>query len=213
MSLTPEDVERKTFKERFKGYDMDEVDAFLDRVVTRLQELLAEQEDLRRRLRDAQHGTGESGELLQRTLLTAQRTADETVAEAKAEADRLLSEARGEHERLLATARDEAGRERERLQGEGEQLARAIEELRSFRARHADRLRSVLDEEAAALERTSAMPDVPSEIDELVESVMGGVRQPAGDPVVDLPPADPTARSVLDTGPEGDTGSDARAGE
>jgi cell division initiation protein len=90
MSLSAEDVERQTFKERFKGYDMDEVDAFLDRVVARLRELQSEADDLRRQLEVAQSSSTASERLLQRTVVTAQRTADQTVEEARTEAERLL---------------------------------------------------------------------------------------------------------------------------
>ncbi|PPB50232.1 DivIVA domain-containing protein [Arthrobacter pityocampae] len=52
MALTPEDVLNKRFQAtKFReGYDVDEVDDFLDEVVVELKRLLAENADLRRRL-------------------------------------------------------------------------------------------------------------------------------------------------------------------
>ena len=32
MALMPEDIQSKTFKEKYKGYDVDEVDEFLDQL-------------------------------------------------------------------------------------------------------------------------------------------------------------------------------------
>jgi cell division initiation protein len=184
MSLTPNDVDNATFKEKFKGYDMDEVDAFLERVTARLQELIEENDALRARLRVAESGSGESEQLIQRTLLTAQRTADEVVEQAKAEA-----------ERLVAQARDDAVRDRERLQEEAEELTRAIAELKQFRLTYQQRLQAVIEQQMERLQQTSVLPDVPQEIDDLAQSVQapGGV---AGQ-VVDLPDDDP-APSALD---------------
>lgn len=157
MSLTPADVERKTFKERFKGYDMDEVDAFLDRVVGRLQELEEANAELQRRAQQVSAPSGESEQLIQRTLLTAQRTADETVARAEAEA-----------ERLRASAREAAERERERLRDEAEALVRSIDELKAFRSRYLEQVRAAIEGQLGALEREGSIPQVPTEIDELV---------------------------------------------
>jgi cell division initiation protein len=214
VSLNPQDVERKTFKERFKGYDMDEVDSFLDRVVSRLQELIEERDELSRRFQEARQSSGESGELIQRTLLTAQRTADETVEEARLEAERVINDARAEAERVVGEAREEAVREREVLQAEAEQLAQAIEELKGFRAGYLDRIRGVIEEQLGSLERMSVLPGVPERIDELASSLgPGDAPPPGGHPVADLPPDEPAARSVLDTDTESEHPADARAGE
>ena len=212
MSLTPQDVERKTFKERFKGYDMGEVDAFLDRVVERLHELLAERDGLRRRLHEAEQGSGESEQLLQRTLITAQRAADETLAEAQAQADRLRDEARAEHDRAITEAREEAARERDRLAAEGEQLARSIEDLKAFRARYLERVREVIQEQLDALGRVSVLPKVPDEIEELTRSLTAAAeaQPPGGQRVIEPPPEDLEARSVLDNEPEVEPRTDVR---
>jgi cell division initiation protein len=194
MSLTPNDVDNATFKEKFKGYDMDEVDAFLERVTARLQELIEENDALRARLRTAESTSGESEQLIQRTLLTAQRTADEVVEQAKAEADR-----------LVAQARDDAVRDRERLREEAEQLTNAIAELKQFRVTYQQRLQAVIEQQMERLQQTSVLPDVPQEIDDLTHSVQAS--SGAAERVVDLPDDEP-GPSALD--PER---ADARAGD
>lgn len=211
MSLTPEDVERKAFKERFKGYDMDEVDAFLDQVAGRLQELVAERDDVRRRLHEAEQSSGESGDLLQRTLLTAQRTADETVAAAEAEAEQLRKEAQAEHERLLAEAREAAAAERRRLEAEGERLSRALEDLKAFRTEYLERVRRLVEEQFAALERVAVLPEIPDEMEELARSLADvyEAQAPGQAPVVDPPPDGPAGESALDTGLGEQSGGDA----
>ncbi len=93
MALTPDDVLQQTFKERFKGYDVAEVDAFLERVMASLTELHEERDQLARRLQERAEEPGDA-ELLTRTLVTAQRAADETLAQAQEQAERILAEAR-----------------------------------------------------------------------------------------------------------------------
>src|SRR3954453_16693663 len=102
MPLTPEDVQNKRFSTvRFKeGYDEEEVDAFLDEVEAELRRLLGENSDLRTSPPAAAAPmeapvaqappappraapTEEPSEAALRTLLLAQRTADEAIAQAK----------------------------------------------------------------------------------------------------------------------------------
>src|SRR5436309_10716111 len=106
MPLTPEDVQKKQFSTvRFKeGYDEEEVDAFLDEVEAELRRLLSENQSISRQ---AQQSTAappaaaapsapaeDPNETALRTLLLAQRTADEAIAQAKAEAEQVVAQAR-----------------------------------------------------------------------------------------------------------------------
>src|SRR5437764_12329357 len=114
MPLTPEDVQNKRFTTtRFRpGYDEDEVDAFLDEVETELTRLLQENKTLAARAASAVAAPpppqapapveapaapepAEGGQdAALRTLLLAQRTADEAIAQARKEAEQIVGEAR-----------------------------------------------------------------------------------------------------------------------
>src|SRR3954462_791100 len=110
MPLTPEDVQNKRFTTvRFKeGYDEEEVDGFLDEVEAELRRLLGENDELRRAPKPVAAPAPtpapapaapapraeEPQEAALRTLLLAQRTADEAIAEAKAEAEQIVASAR-----------------------------------------------------------------------------------------------------------------------
>ena len=98
------------FSERFRGYDPDEVDAFVHAIAKaaaqmqgRLRELQARVEAAETRLAAGGFG-GETEETLTRTLVLAQRTADAAMAEAEAEAARMVAEA----EALSTTALSES---------------------------------------------------------------------------------------------------------
>jgi DivIVA domain-containing protein len=57
MSLTPQETQRD-FKERFRGYDPDEVDEHLARLADRMVSLQQERDQLIERLRDAERALG-----------------------------------------------------------------------------------------------------------------------------------------------------------
>jgi DivIVA domain-containing protein len=129
VPLTPTDVANKQFRIAFRGYSLDEVDAFLDEVETELSRLLRDNSDLKSRTApaaalvpapapapaaapappDHEPLRGLEGqEAALRTLLLAQRTADEAIAEARAEAEQMREAARKEAESAVAAAQHEA---------------------------------------------------------------------------------------------------------
>ncbi len=87
MPLTPEDVSNKRFTpvRLREGYDMGEVDQFLDEVEAELQRLLAENDDLRTKLTAAGGTPPPPAETQKPTETPATETAPETVTETSAE--------------------------------------------------------------------------------------------------------------------------------
>jgi cell division initiation protein len=132
MALSPQRIRETSFKSSRRGYEQGEVDAFVDEVATALETAQNEATAMEARARAAvarlqelsqgQPGdvspTGavpidpsrhvEESETISRTLLLAQRTADQTVADAHAEADRLLAAAQQDAAARLDGARTEA---------------------------------------------------------------------------------------------------------
>ena len=118
MELTPKVFDDVEFRERFRGYDPDEVDAFLEQVARSVQELDQKLKDAIDRAEKAEARAREAGdadEALRRTLVLAQRTADAAVSEAEARAAALMAEAEGkaattvsDADRHAATTRGEA---------------------------------------------------------------------------------------------------------
>lgn len=117
MNLTPIDVEQKAFTQALRGYQMDEVDDFLDEVVTTLrgyeQRLRDAQEKIRALEVDVANRGGDEGAIA-RAFVAAQRSADAMVAEAEAEAEKIRQRAMAETDELAAK-RDS---ERQRVLGE-----------------------------------------------------------------------------------------------
>jgi DivIVA domain-containing protein len=136
MPLTPADVHNVAFKKPpigKRGYDEDEVDAFLDLVEAELARLIEENNDLKAQVEDMQRSGGpgpmrqvgpppeqlpppppvpqariDENSQVVKVLAMAQETAEKYVADAKTEADRMVGDARAAAERMVGEARSKA---------------------------------------------------------------------------------------------------------
>ena len=138
MELTPLDVRKKKddFRKAVRGYDVAQVDAFLDIVADRLDQVVQEN----RRLADRLGGLGDQLEVykerehaLNEALLTAQELREEARSQARRESALKLQEAEVRAKQLVEaaerTVRTSAGR---------------MEELRSRRRHFLDSFRDTL---------------------------------------------------------------------
>lgn len=129
MDLTPNDVEQKAFTQALRGYQMDEVDDFLDEIVTTLRsydQRLRDAQDKIRALETDALSRGGDETTISRAILVAQRSADALLAEARVEADRIKHSAKVETENLSA----ERDMERSRLQTEIDGMRERVSGLR-----------------------------------------------------------------------------------
>jgi len=121
MAITPADIEKKTFSTALRGYDLDEVDDFLDEMVVAVRELETELTQARVRIAELERdpaapapapapvaATGPDESAVGRALVAAQVAADRLLEEARLEADRKLAETQSEADRILEGARTEA---------------------------------------------------------------------------------------------------------
>src|SRR5690606_28827921 len=105
MPLTPMDIQQKTFGPMLRGYDMDEVDDFLDEVVATLKDYDQRVRDAQDRIRALEtelESRGEQESAISRALLAAQRQADTLLEEARSEAEMIRSQALDEVDRIRA---------------------------------------------------------------------------------------------------------------
>ncbi|MFV0315657.1 MAG: DivIVA domain-containing protein [Microthrixaceae bacterium] len=132
--LTPELFEKTEFTERRRGYDIDQVETFLEETGTAVAQLLVKYRQLEERANNAEARVAEAERRLAEkpapapapaparsdnddveratsTLVMAKRTADATIAEADAEAERVRHEATTRAEAILSEARATATEE------------------------------------------------------------------------------------------------------
>ena len=148
MVLSPIDIEQKTFRVALRGYAEEEVDQFLDEIVIAIREYERQLRDANERvavLEEQLEANRETEDRIKKTLVIAQRTADQVVEEARGEAQQLLVEARSKateveveriQERETLTAdldrmRTSVGSLKERLLALADSTMGKIEELES----------------------------------------------------------------------------------
>lgn len=95
--ITPLDIENKRFsKQMMNGYNVDEVDDFLDELTLEYGKLYKENAELKSQREELDDNVGKYKNIentLQNTLVMAQKTADEITAVAKQQAEQIVKDA------------------------------------------------------------------------------------------------------------------------
>src|SRR5579864_1989347 len=103
----PRELRDVEIREGWRGYHRDDVNELLERAAATLEAANERIQQMNERLTTVQSETGhtrETEDILHRTLLLAQRAADEAVGEATAKARQMLDDAEIQSRRLVADA-------------------------------------------------------------------------------------------------------------
>ena len=107
MNLTPLDIQQQKFKTRIRGFDVREVDAFLEQVANVFESLhrthKAMQEEVRRLEIEIQ-GYRKREETFKRALLNSQKVLDQMKDNARKSAELIIAEAEVKAEKILNNA-------------------------------------------------------------------------------------------------------------
>lgn len=109
MRITPLDIQQKQFSSRFRGFDMEEVDSFLELIREEMEELLRENSNLREESRRCEKQLKEYKNIettLKDTLISTQQMAEQFRSTAKKDADLLRKEAEMKSEGLVRDAQN-----------------------------------------------------------------------------------------------------------
>lgn len=107
MALTPLDIHNKRFTRVLRGYDVDEVDKFLDQVIKDYELVLRESEELEKKVADLENKLGHFTTIedtLNKSILVAQETAEELQSSAKKESKLIIKEAEKNADRIVNEA-------------------------------------------------------------------------------------------------------------
>jgi len=148
MRITPHDIRQQQFTSKlFKGYDPQEVDAFLDDVAEDYESVLKEAALLKEQMvaqEERSRGVTEREKSLQETLVTTQRLAEEMKAASRREAELIVREAELRAEKVLEAVRGEEARIRTEIHALRRMRRQVFEEMASTLERY-QRLMSVED--------------------------------------------------------------------
>ena len=144
MKITPLDIQQQQFRVRFRGFDMVEVDNFLDLAANEFEELLRENN----RLKEEDRQKAEKIQQLERAerdlrnaLISAQQICEEMKNQARKEGELIIEEAKGNARKILQTA-----------QGQAIQIETEIARLQRQRAEFQASLKSILEMHLSLLE-------------------------------------------------------------
>ncbi len=144
MKITPLDIQQKRFTRTFRGYDRDEVEAFLALAAAAFEDLVKElhamREDLQRKEEEIAAHRGHE-RALQETLVTAQKASDEIRESARREGEIAIAEAEIQAEKIV--------------QGAHQRFLRVVDdihEMRRLRIQFETQVRSLVDAHAKLLD-------------------------------------------------------------
>jgi len=109
MRITPLDIQQKQFKTRFRGFDMEDVDSFLELVREEMEELLRDNANLREESKRYEKQLKEYKNIettLKDTLISTQQMVEEYRNTAKKEAELIVKDAELKTEEMIGGAQE-----------------------------------------------------------------------------------------------------------
>lgn len=152
MRISPLDIRQQQFTVKmFRGFDSQEVDAFLDDVADDYEAVLKENALLKEQLatlEERSRGLAEREKALQDTLVTTQRLGDEMKASSRREAELHMREAELRGEKLLEEVRSEEAKIKTEIQQLRRTKRQLIEDLRATLERYYRMMSAELGDDA-----------------------------------------------------------------
>ena len=137
QNLTPLEIQKQTFARKLKGFDTQEVRAYLQMVAEEIEILIKDVDRLSREnvmLRDDLDDHNQRERILKDTLLSAQKVSEDVKANARKEAELIVKDAELLSERLVSQAMTRVA-----------DLERAIQDLKVERRSARNKLQATLD--------------------------------------------------------------------
>ena len=165
MSLSPNEIIEKEFRAKFRGYDPEEVDSFLEEVSEIMTSLIKEKNALKDQLiaYEAQLADlKKKEEEFREALTSAHKLSEKMKSQAEKDVDLMLERAQLDAERIVADAHQEAVQLEERIMG-----------LRRIQRETAYKIRSVLEGYLRVIDE-EALP--PEEFDQAINLAATEIR-------------------------------------
>ena len=142
MRLSAIDVKKQEFKKSFKGYDIGEVEAYLDTIANQLEMLNRENEELKEKITALEHDKNElnteiqvyrdNEKTFQKAIVKSQDMSEEVLENAKKRAELIIKEAEILSSKTKVSSQEEfmnLRQELEDLRSERKQVRTRIEKL------------------------------------------------------------------------------------
>lgn len=160
MNFSPLDIQQQRFRIRFRGFDVREVDLFLEHMAEAVRALQSENKAVKeelRRLKLENQGFKEREETFKRAMLNSQKVMEQMRENARKSAEVIIADAEVKAEKTLNRAHNRLS-----------QLYEDIAELKRQRMQIEVQIRSVIDAHTKLLELSKESMDSLDAVDDKV---------------------------------------------
>jgi len=207
--FTPQEVQDKKFpKAVFGGYDMGEVDDFLDAVSADYSALYKENAVLKSKLKVLAEKVEEYRSVdaaMRKALIVAQKMASEMTEEAKAKSEEIKSKARLDYENSIAALKDDIKNEERRLESIKEETRKFVDASVRICQMQIDNLKRMISEPSGA---RGSFDDKAEEIEKSINKAISeeipAAETYADDRSSDIPEVNPEIQISSDASQEAD---------
>ena len=176
--LTPQEVSERAFpKASFGGYNMAQVDEFLDVLTEDYSALYSENAVLKSKMKVLVEKVEEyrsTEEAMRKALMTAQRMADEMVKEAQDQRDQILQEAKSEAEKQVEAVRKQVEVEQFRLTSAQQETAAYVQKVKALHEQaqaYLDQLDQITPQQPQPEQPAAASDPVDQTVSDIDDSV------------------------------------------
>jgi len=159
MRITPLEIRQKTFEKNFRGYEKDEVNAFLLTLSQEWERIVDENKEFRIKLEAAEREVSKLREVensLYRTLKTAEDTGANVIEQARQAADLHLKESQLRSEAILSEAKTKAKDTIEESDMRAKQILAEMEDRLKSLVEEYKRLEALREDMFTAIKRTAS---------------------------------------------------------
>jgi cell division initiation protein len=135
MNLIPKDIKKRDFKKSLRGYDVDEVDAFLETISSHYEKLLVDNKNLTEKVKSLLADIEiykENESNLQKAIIKAQDIAEEVIQNAKKRSEIIIKEAELDARKVRQDIEDEILNKKQELEEIKLRNDKIIEDLRVY---------------------------------------------------------------------------------
>jgi len=144
MKLSPENIKKQEFKKSLRGFDKEEVQAFIEKLADEIDDLQKENDSLKKDIDEANGQLADFRRIeknIQDTLAKAQESSTRNIESAKKQTNLMIQEAELKAQQLLDKARENAN-----------EVRNAVIQLREEKQVIVSKLRAVINSQAHLIE-------------------------------------------------------------
>lgn len=178
MKISPLAIKRQEFSKSFRGLDAEEVQAFLEKLAEQVEELIAENDSMKKQVEDASTQLAEYRRIeknLQETLLKAQENSAKSIESTKKQASLMLKEAELKAQQIIDKAKENANEIRSSIINLREERDVIIAKLRAIITSQTNLLEMKVEkagEEPAAEKKIEPPKKFQVNIDQVIDKLL-----------------------------------------